>query len=690
MAVTEELRVEIRAEASKAIREMREFQSSTKKASGSANKLGKVLKRGLGAAAAAVSIGALVSTMKSSVAAFQKQEEASRALSAAVARNPLLDGSVAGRLESFASELQSVTTVGDETAIQLASLAASSGRTEAEIKKMVRAAADVSAAMGITMDSAMRSLNKSFGGMTGELGELVPELQNLTKEQLKAGEGVDLIRQQFDGAAQAMADTASGGLKQMNSALSDLSEAIGKRILTNMSGLIDRVKGVAEAITDVISESNRLSDMRSGNAGQVSEEDYQKALAITEDIETRIAEKEEQRNRIVEQRRAYIQAGQRTQADLLSIQEAQLNNQLRMIENEKENVKWAYDVVEAYEAADESTGNVADNTEEAADAAEEAAKNWRIISGEADNVAKARFGATLIKPGDTTGQIRELYKENRAIQENFYQTERQRIEQQKQDYIDAGVDRVDAEAWAQKQIRQLNLKTAQVVMGAFSTVYGQLSGIVSAYATLERQELERTMAKYDERMEQLTEQHERQLEFAEASGATEKELQELKEQQAAEEEALEEEKERKRKDAEREAFQRQKAMRIANATMAGAQATIGALAGPDVVPFPVKLGFAATVAAMTAAQVGIISQQQFPGLASGGIVPAQGEGGGLYRLGDKNKAETVLPFDIRQGGGMGNITVNISGVIGDRERVAEWVNEGIRRGRERGKIRRAS
>jgi hypothetical protein len=33
------------------------------------------------------------------------------------------------------------------------------------------------------------------------------------------------------------------------------------------------------------------------------------------------------------------------------------------------------------------------------------------------------------------------------------------------------------------------------------------------------------------------------------------------------------------------------------------------------------------------------------GLSSGGIVPAQGQFGGLYRLGDKNQAEAVIPLD---------------------------------------------
>jgi hypothetical protein len=222
-------------------------------------------------------------------------------------------------------------------------------------------------------------------------------------------------------------------------------------------------------------------------------------------------------------------------------------------------------------------------------------------------------------------------------------------------------------------------------LGHLQGVMGQASSLMNTYQQMQQQQLRETMAEYDRRMEKMEESHERELSYAEERGASEKELQAIRERQEQEQEQLEQQRREKRKEAERKAFQRQKAVRIANTTMAGAQATIGALAGPDAVPFPVKLGFAATVAAMTAAQIGMISSQQYPGLAEGGIVPAQGETGGLYRLGDKGKTETVLPYDIREQGVGGN-TVNINGRVemygaGGKDEFIRDIHRAIRRGR---------
>jgi hypothetical protein len=272
------------------------------------------------------------------------------------------------------------------------------------------------------------------------------------------------------------------------------------------------------------------------------------------------------------------------------------------------------------------------------------------------------------------------------IQDEFYaefhENELDRIEREKQAFIRAGVDQVDAAKWAADQIYNYRVEKAQEWLSAINSVFSAGMGVVSAYNTLQRQELQRTMAMYDERMDKLEAQHERQLEFAESQGASDEELTELKQRQEEERARLEEEKEKRRAKLEKQAFKREKRAQLAEATMAGAQAVVQALtAGPIAGPI-----LASAIAAMTATQLALISQQQYPGLASGGIVPAQGEGGGLYRLGDKNKAETVIPFDVRKEGGIGttvNISANLYGA-GSMEKFATTVDKALRRAKARG------
>jgi hypothetical protein len=193
---------------------------------------------------------------------------------------------------------------------------------------MVQAAADVSAAMGITMDAAIRSLNKSFGGLTGELGELVPELQTLTKEQLKAGEGVDLIRRKFDGAAEAMAQTASGGLKQLGNAFGDLQETLGEQILTSMDGFIGKLTDFITKANEAAAGANALSLALSGeDAGLDPAERLENQRLAVEQLQRKIEEARESANR-----------GQFSSANLVNL-ERQLEREaemLRRLENRRD------------------------------------------------------------------------------------------------------------------------------------------------------------------------------------------------------------------------------------------------------------------------------------------------------------------------------------------------------------------
>ena len=71
----------------------------------------------------------------------------------------------------------------------------------------------------------------------------------------------------------------------------------------------------------------------------------------------------------------------------------------------------------------------------------------------------------------------------------------------------------------------------------------------------------------------------------------------------------------------------------------------GAIAATEALPNYV---LAAAIGVTTAANIALIAAQRYPGLYKGGIVPGQGQDGALYRLGDKGRTETVLPYDIRK------------------------------------------
>jgi len=162
--------------------------------------------------------------MSESIHLFGEQEKAERQLEFAA-------GGAAEALKEQARQIQANSTVGDEAIIQQQAYLASLGFTEQQIKDMIQASVDLSAATGMNLDSAVRNLAKTYSGLTGELGESLPMLRDLTQEELKAGAATEVIRQQFAGTAKEISETGIGALEKMENSYGDLQERLGEKLL---------------------------------------------------------------------------------------------------------------------------------------------------------------------------------------------------------------------------------------------------------------------------------------------------------------------------------------------------------------------------------------------------------------------------------------------------------------------------
>lgn len=131
------------------------------------------------------------------------------------------------RLIASAAELQSRSILGDEVIIGQQAYLAALGLTEKQINDVVEAAAHLSAATEMTLESAVKNLAKTFGGLTGELGESIPAMKQFTAEQLKSGAAVDYVLNNYKGYAETIANSGLGPLRQLKNSLGDLSEELG-------------------------------------------------------------------------------------------------------------------------------------------------------------------------------------------------------------------------------------------------------------------------------------------------------------------------------------------------------------------------------------------------------------------------------------------------------------------------------
>lgn len=158
------------------------------------------------------------------------------------------------RLIKQAGELQSRSTLGDEAIIEQQAFLAALGLSEKQIGSTIEAAAQLSAALNIDLTSAVKNLAKTYGGMTGELGESIPALKNLTKEQLQAGEAIKYVNDNYKGFAETAASTGTGPLTQLKNIIGDIAESFGVILLPAIQKFAAKIKELALAFQQLSPE----------------------------------------------------------------------------------------------------------------------------------------------------------------------------------------------------------------------------------------------------------------------------------------------------------------------------------------------------------------------------------------------------------------------------------------------------
>lgn len=156
--------------------------------------------------------------------AYKGQVIAERALDTAIQNNPFISGASSKALKEFASEMQKVSNYGDEELIPMMTNLVSLGRTESETMQIMSVAMDMSAGMGISLDTAITQLNATLNGSIGRLGQQNAELKGLTEEELRQGKAIEILGEKFKGLSSATADTS----KQLKNIRGDFKEAIGE------------------------------------------------------------------------------------------------------------------------------------------------------------------------------------------------------------------------------------------------------------------------------------------------------------------------------------------------------------------------------------------------------------------------------------------------------------------------------
>jgi hypothetical protein len=224
--------------------------NASKDASGKAGGLVEQFGALKGALVSAGLIAAFVAVGKAiydSVQAFGEAEIAAKRLDAISTMQGLSDGTE--RITALANELQNLIGVDGDLVVQLGAELIAQGKSVDQTEEMIRAASELSAMTGQDLSTSVRQLTTTYSGMAGQLGKTIPELKDLTEEELKNGGAVDVIMEKYGGLAATISDSVIPATNRLKEANGDLKETFGKAFAPLW---IDIANGITAAINGIL------------------------------------------------------------------------------------------------------------------------------------------------------------------------------------------------------------------------------------------------------------------------------------------------------------------------------------------------------------------------------------------------------------------------------------------------------
>lgn len=153
-----------------------------------------------------------------------------------------------------AEAIQRLGIVNAEAVNSVQSLLANVGVAGSQLEQATQASVDLSAALGLSLDTAAVQVGKTLSGVAGDLGRLVPELAALSTESLKAGEGIRVLADRFAGQSAQQAETYANSINRLKEALAETAEVIGG------SGANAGVSASIRALAAAIEDANQVAE----------------------------------------------------------------------------------------------------------------------------------------------------------------------------------------------------------------------------------------------------------------------------------------------------------------------------------------------------------------------------------------------------------------------------------------------
>lgn len=239
-----------------------------------------------GVVAAYVSIGKAVSFGKECIEMANAQVAAETRLETTMKNVKGTTDEQVQSIKKYAAELQKTTTIGDEVTISGTSQLATFQLQSETIKTLTPALQDLAVGqygINVSQEQIINSGNLLGKVMTGQTGALKKAgvsfsatqeaILKTGTESEKAAVLVDVLKQNYGGLAEAMANTPEGRVVQLKNAWGDVKEVIGTQlypVVTNtLNWMADKIPVIQDLITGIVTGNGDLIHSATSQGGDI-------------------------------------------------------------------------------------------------------------------------------------------------------------------------------------------------------------------------------------------------------------------------------------------------------------------------------------------------------------------------------------------------------------------------------------
>ena len=232
-------------------------KSNLKELNEFASELGINLSKLTSTAIVATGLTALAKCAKECASAFLETENTYLTLKATLGNTSDYNKAI-----NSIDKLSKSTLSSKEDVAKLYTELAQLGKSEEDINKIIEASINLSNVTGKSLTESFNVMLDSLDGSTGTLQKYLPEVKNLTKEELALGEAIDLVNEAWSETSKGISlESYSQQIKNIKDDVNSIAESLGNILLNNTSSVISTISGWISDLKDNFSVLQKQSNI---------------------------------------------------------------------------------------------------------------------------------------------------------------------------------------------------------------------------------------------------------------------------------------------------------------------------------------------------------------------------------------------------------------------------------------------